>query len=369
MSSQPDRAASTDSLRDPETLFDERNRERIERAVDEHDFEDLREFVQEATLRLVGELLDEGGRIECPHDDCDRTFATRRKLRGHLGSSEHALNVPDGDFWCGYCGYGPTSWRGVNAHHGASDHDGEVIRLDEEPDRSDLVDPEDVPDHKNPELLERLYKQHDGNYTAMCRDHDFEVTSGRVRHYLIEFGIHEVTPQGEATERGDGPRYRDPEWLEEKYEAADRNVSEMHRQIDIEMPYRTLLKNLKRFDIHDPTESPGRGQANRERNSADETAESTDESDDDVDASETEEGSGDTDSIPYPSLLAVDDLDEVDSYQDLNPPGWMDEHSLYAAADMAHDIDSLADALGWHELDRIEFIVDVLDLELGGDSA
>jgi len=109
--------------------------------VDDSD-DGAEDLIREATLRLLDDVLDEDGALECPHDDCDRTFPTRRKLRGHLGSSEHALDVPEGDFWCGYCGYGPTSWRGINAHHGSSDHDGDPVRLDEEPDREDLIAPD-----------------------------------------------------------------------------------------------------------------------------------------------------------------------------------------------------------------------------------
>jgi hypothetical protein len=267
--------------------------ERVQRAAEHADFDDPTAFVREAALRLVNEVLDEDGRLECPHDDCDRTFATIRERRGHLGSSEHALNVPEGEFWCGYCGYGPTSWRGVNAHHGQSDHDGSLVRLDEEPDREDLLAPEDVPDHKNPELLERLYHEHDGNYTEMCREQDFDVTPGRVRHYLIEFGIHEPTTQGPADE--DGPRYRDPEWLEEQYEAADGNISEMHRRIDVDVPYRTLVKNLKRFDIHDPTDPPAKIQACRQQDDSDHDAGSDETEDEQEDPDEEPKGLDHTD--------------------------------------------------------------------------
>jgi len=79
--------------------------------------QDHRETVQEILRRIRAMSVD--------------SIPSRRKLRGHLGSSEHALDVPEGDFWCGYCGYGPTSWRGINAHHGSSDHDGDPVRLDE----------------------------------------------------------------------------------------------------------------------------------------------------------------------------------------------------------------------------------------------
>lgn len=143
---------------------------------------------------------------------------------------------------------------------------------DEEPAVDELLAPEDVPDHQNPELLAALYDEHDGNYTAMCRDHEFDVTSGRVRHYLIEFGIHDPTPHGATNAGEDDGRaiYRDPDWLQKQYDAADGNVSHMHRQIDVDVPYRTLLKNLKRFDIHDPSE---RRSARRRRSMPDDTAE------------------------------------------------------------------------------------------------
>jgi len=416
--------------------------ERIQRAAEHADVDDPTEFVREAALQLVDEVLDEDGQLECPHDDCDRTFATVRERRGHLGSSEHALDVPDGEFWCGYCGYGPTSWRGVNAHHGQSDHDGSPVRLDEAPGRDDLLAPDDVPDHKSPELLERLYYDHDGNYTAMCRAHDFDVTPSRVRHYLIEFGIHDVTAQGAADE--DGPCYRDPEWLQEQYEAADGNISEMHRRIDVDVPYRTLQKNLKRFGIHDPTDPPGKRHGKGGRNGEnsppsdtdegpvedlDEDEQATDDEPQGLDHTDTEDlqtaydrhdtlraaaeefpqvtyatvrqrmidhgiyesDNYDTtskdltttepesgpdpsaesapDPTPEPDVieessdpLGVDDPTEVESFQDVDSPDWLNEASFYQAVEMADDVDDLADVLGWQEYDRLQRMVELLDV-------
>lgn len=323
---------------------------RLERAVDEGGYESPAAFAREATLRLVDEVIDDDGHLECHHDDCDRTFATVRERRGHLGSSEHALDVPDGDFWCGYCGFGPTSWRGVNAHHGSASHEGEPVRLDDQPEPDELLAPDDVPDHKNPDLLDQLYRAHDGNYTAMCRAHDFDVTPGRVRHYLIEFGIHDPTPQG-PTEAGDGPRYRDPEWLQAHYDAADGNVSEMHRQLEIDVPYRTLLKNLKRLGVHDPTDPPGKRHGKGgPKPSAD--AE-TDDGEDDVGAEDSE----------------VSGASEGASFCDLETPEWLDEGSFYTAVDMAADVDDLAATLGWADHDRLESMVDQLDVRLEGGAA
>ena len=415
MSNVADGAASTASPgvdAGHEVRFDEATETRLDRAVDETDFDGAEDLIREATLRLLDDVLDEDGALECPHDDCDRTFPTHRKLRGHLGSSEHALNVPVGDFWCGYCGYGPTSWRGINAHHGSSDHDGDPVRLDEEPDQEDLIAPDGVPDHRNLELLKELYRRHDGNYTEMCRQHDFNVSPGRVRHYLIEFDIHEVTPQGE-TEDGDGPRYRDREWLQERYDAADGNISEMHRCIEdegeVDVPYRTLQKNLKRLGIHNPTESPGRSQAWEQRDDAD----GAEDDDDDVDeatetteaaettetsetssTSETEgdqeatlepapEPTGEPELEPHPepdqkdgaegdvdeeadrvaAVIDVDDPADATEFEDLATPDWLAEASFHVALEMSDSAEEFAGNLGWGEPEDLQLMVEVLGLE------
>ena len=398
MSNAADGAASTtrpgvDAGHDVQ--FDEETEARLDRAVDETDFDGAEDLIREATLRLLDDVLDEDGALECPHDDCDRTFATIRERRGHLGSSEHALDVPEGDFWCGYCGYGPTSWRGINAHHGSSDHDGDPVRLDEEPDREDLIAPDDVPDHKNPELLEELYHRHDGNYSEMCRQHDFEVSPGRVRHYLIEFGIHEVTPQGED-EDGDGPLYRDREWLQERYNAADGNISEMHRRIEedgeLDVPYRTLVKNLKSLGIHDPTESPGRSQAWEQRDEdeedgADEATETTEaaettETSETTSTSETDPGQEATpEPDPEPdqedgaeddvdeeadrlaTVIDVDDPADATEFEDLATPDWLAEASFHVALDMSDDAEEFAGNLGWGDPEDLQLMVEVLGLE------
>lgn len=414
MSNAADGAASTATPgvdAGHEVQFDEATEARLDRAVDETDFDGAEDLIREATLRLLDDVLDEDGALECPHDDCDRTFPTRRKLRGHLGSSEHALDVPEGDFWCGYCGYGPTSWRGINAHHGSSDHDGDPVRLDEEPDREDLIAPDDVPDHKNPELLEDLYRRHDGNYSEMCRQHDFEVSPGRVRHYLIEFGIHEVTPQGEA-EDGDGPRYRDREWLQDRYDAADGNISEMHRRIEdegeVDVPYRTLVKNLKSLGIHDPTESPGRSQAWEQRDDADgaegdddgvdeatettgasettETTETTSTTETEADPEATPEPDQEATEEPAPephpepetedvdedesdqadrvaAVIDVDDPEDATEFEDLATPDWLKGASWSLALEMSDNAEEFAGNLGWGDPEDLQLMVEVLGLE------
>lgn len=357
-----------DDGRTLEVSLDEDWSGRVDRAAAELDIETREEFVQEATRRLVGEVLDDDGLLECPHDDCNRTFATQRERRGHLGSSEHAVDVPDGEFWCGYCGFGPSKWAGINAHHGQSDHDGDPVRLDEEPDRADLIAPDSVPDHKNEKLLRRLYRQNDGSYTAMCRAHEFDVSPGRVRHYLIEFGIHDVTPHGAAQDE-DSPVYRDPDWLEEQYKKAGGNISEMHRQVDVDVPYRTLHKNLKRFDIHDPTESPGRshGKGGPE-SSTDDSDDDQDDAGDDTDLEKDVPDGADQDdaeeAYAHEELLAVDRPEDVDDFRDLSTPDWLREGSFYRAVEMSDDVDELVAALGWDEPATVAEIVGLLDVEV-----
>jgi len=221
----------------------------------------------------------------------------------------------------------------------------------------------------------------------MCRAHDFDVTPGRVRHYLVEFGIHEPTPQG-PSEDGEGPQYRDPEWLQERYQAAGGNVSEMHRRLDIDVPYRTLLKNLKRLGIHDPARSPEApadpdegGLGSDERDSEDgrdgtEQPVSRDADETTATAVDTDAGA-DTDEEPsharsgaesqsreeHLAALGVDDPAAVDGFQDLATPEWLDEGSFYQGVEMAAHIDELAEVLGWPAPERLDLIIELLGLE------
>lgn len=235
--------------------FEDDEWQRVKRATEVAGFDDPAGFIREATLRFVDETIDEDGALACPFDDCEAgPFATIRQRRGHLGRS-HAQEFPEGDFWCGHCGYGPTTWQGVTAHYGARDHDGDAVRLDHAPEPDELLAPDDVPDHMNRALLEDLYAQHDGNITDMCRAHDFDVDYGRVRHYLLEFDIHESTPNGVGVADLD---HRDPELLEDLYAEADGNISDLYRSHGFECSYTKLVKWLKKLDIHDPTDPPGR---------------------------------------------------------------------------------------------------------------
>lgn len=466
--------------------FDPGNADLVEQAASDGSYGTPEAFITHAAVLKAADVADVDGHLECTADGCDETFHTEIQLNGHIGAA-HSQERTESDFWCGHCGHGPTTWRGVAAHHGSAGHDGEVVQLDEEPSRDDLLSPDDVPDHKNPELLERLYEEHDGSYTDMCRAHDFEVSPGRVRHYLVEFGIHEVTPQGAAGD--DGPKYRDPEWLQEQYEKADGNISEMYRNVEdeIDAAYRTLQKNLKRFDIHDPTDPPGKKQAweNREKtpvpgdNGDDADDEATDADDEPSEDLEDDQGDQDVDldreldhddpedlreafeahdtiseaaeafpdasygtvrnrlidhgiyqpdsygsdsdeaddsdespaDAPEPDpepepasesaaepepepepveedsepdddleddaddvdvlteVLLVETPDDVDGFGDVATPDWLDEGTFYGAAEMAEDVGEFADVLGWHEYDRLEVLVGLLDVDVEGGEA
>jgi transposase-like protein len=354
--------------------------DRVERAVAASDFEDSEALIREATLQRVAEILDE--LLECPRDGCEETFLTEAERRGHLGSESHALDVPEGDIWCGYCGYGPASWRQVNAHHGASpSHDGDVIRLDEEPDEDDLVlDLNEIPDHKDQQLLERLYREHDGNVTEMCRAHEFDVHQGTVRSWLIKFEIHAVTPQG--TEGDEVPEYRDRERLEELYRRHDGNVSAVHRAMDVDAPYRTVHNWLLELEIHDPTTRDA-GRESGAGDEADDSEESRDshDSDESDEAEDTEkptpgrgpsaEGEDEDKDVVDEEVLALirpDDPADVDSFEDLKTPGWLAEASFYVALDMSETAEEFAENLGWGEPADLERMVGVLgrDDELAG---
>lgn len=339
---QPETQASLQAMLD----IDADEWARIETAAGAVD-EDAEAFVLDATRQRLVEVLEEDDPLACPHEDCTETFATQAQRRGHLGGV-HSGEMPTGDYWCGYCGDGPYNWQGVGTHHGQVDHDGDPIRRDQEPDQSDLEGAADQPDHRDPELLAELYEEHDGSYSEMCRAHDFGVAPGTVRRWLIKFDIHDVTPHRNSDrEYGNTPKFRDEDWLQEQYEAANGNVSAMHREMDADIPYRTLLNNLKAFDIHDPANPPAR------------TPPSDPDDADDEDEPDQDE--------PEPVPVAKEETNEPPApgtaeWGDLDTPAWLDEGSFFSAIDYADTVIELKDALGWDDLDRITDLVDALGL-------
>lgn len=334
----------------------------FERALGMSACEDMDAFVETAVREYVDDLLAGEGTFECPHDGCEETFDFDRQRRGHLGAV-HAQETPDGDFWCGICGYGPSTWRGVNAHHGSTSHEGEPVRLEEPPDPEDLQE-FDAPDHKNPKLLQQLYDEHDGQISELCRDHEFDVVHATVRTWLIKFGIHEVTPQSDAAgSRG----VIDADQARELYAEHDGNMSAVHRNLDQEIPYRTLVNRLRSLGIHDPAES-SRAPASQSAPSNI----STDTAEEDVATTAVERvDDAAVDSVDYPipdavRLTSVRDADTVSGFSDIDTPDWLDEGTFYAVLDTASSIDEFAETLGWGTPDDLRLILDLLDERVEG---
>lgn len=376
------------------TSWSDQEARRIEQAAAAQDYADATAFVRDAVLEAVDEVLDEDGPFECPHEDCDATFPTERQRLGHLGSDAHGLDVPDGEFWCGYCGDGPFSWRGVNAHHGSSSgHDGEPIRLDEEPTDEDLVGVDDLPDHKNATLLEELYDRYD-SISELCRQHDFDVGQGTVRTWLIKFDIHEVTPHSGSTAQsepaesavdGDLPVYRDASRMRDLYEEHDGNLSAIARSLD-GVSYSNVRTWTKKLGIHDPDapappQMPDVGPEPDDYGDED-AADEPPTDDEDVDAPADESDPSDTEDIsetddPGPSprdqlveeisperlnavAPGVDPQSEV-SFADLGTPDWMVEASFYVALDIAATPEEFAEKLGWGNAEDLALMVALLD--------
>lgn len=369
----------------PGVSWSDAERDRIEQAAAAKDYADATAFVRDAVLEAVDDVLDEDGPFECPHEDCDEEFATERQRLGHLGSDAHGLDIPDGDFWCGYCGDGPFSWRGVNAHHGSSDgHDGEPIRLDAEPSESDLVGVDDIPDHKDRALLEELYDEYD-SISELCREHDFDVQQGTVRTWLIKYDIHEVTPHGEhgsgAAVDGDLPPYRDAERMRELYDEYDGNLSAMARAMPESVSYTNVRKWAKKLGVHDP-DAPAPPQRPDDTTDTDDVGdattsevepESAPERPADADGDFDDPASEDTPPSPRAQLLAaVDDARlhdlapdvsdfETVTFADLATPDWMVEASFHVALEIASTPSEFAEKLGWGTAEDLLVMVALVD--------
>lgn len=88
-----------------------------------------------------------------------------------------------------------------------------------------------------------------------------------------------------------------------------------------------------------------------------ESAESSEDSRGDSQVAETEKP------VARMALLDGHSADEVESFEDLATPDWLDEASFYQAVDMSEDVGELQEVLGWDDQARVETLVEVLDLE------
>jgi hypothetical protein len=177
----------------------------------------------------------------------------------------------------------------------------------------------------------------------------------------------------------------------------------MHRRIEaegeVDVPYRTLVKNLKNLGIHDPTESPGRSQAWEQRDDEDSaedddqeetdagdepnretTQEATSESEPEATTETGQEphpepdqedvDAGDEQADPVATVIDVDDPADATSFQDLATPDWLTEASFHTAIEMSEDAAEFSENLGWGDPDDLQLMVEVLGLEdeFGGNS-
>lgn len=172
---------------------------------------------------------------------------------------------------------------------------------------------ETVPDYQDRELLERLYDEHDGTITDLYRAHDFDVSQGTVRNWLINYEVHKVdsyeSPEPEQRESTDDAR----EWCgvcgAGPYQSVARHSGHVGHP-------RTIALD------HEPTEH---------------------------EVAQMEDLAGDS--------------AEVSDFHDVETPDWLDEASFYQAVDMAVDLEDLQNTLGWEDIHRLEVVVDLLDVE------
>jgi hypothetical protein len=102
----------------------------------------------------------------------------------------------DDEKYCGRCGHGPTSERGIKIHNGRS-HDGDAKILDEPPEDVDddrpewLGDREPPLDHLDEDDLALVYEHTE---TVADAVEYFDAGRGPVQRELVDAGIHETDP-------------------------------------------------------------------------------------------------------------------------------------------------------------------------------
>lgn len=72
------------------------------------------------------------------------------------------------------------------------------------------------------------------------------------------------------------------------------------------------------------------------------------------------------------AVIDVGHPDDVEGFEDLATPDWLDEGTFYTALEMAADADEFAEAIGWGDPEDLELMVDLLGLldeELPGEEA
>jgi len=173
----------------------------------------------------------------------------------------------------------------------------------------------DRPAYKDPEQLAAVYDA-DRTFPEMRDELGVDVTPKTVRHYMVEYGIHdpETLP---SDDDGPTPAYKDPEQLAAVYDA-ERTFPEMRDELDADVTAKTVRHYMVEYGIHDPETDSSRvptadSSDDRELDSAagdtDRDGLPDDEEDATPDSGDVAADSGD---------VAADIADEVDLPEDLS---------------------------------------------------
>ncbi|WP_162224263.1 hypothetical protein [Halorussus salinus] len=111
----------------------------------------------------------------------------------------------------------------------------------------------DRPAYKDPEELEAVYDA-ERTFPEMRDELGVDVTPKTVRHYMVEYGIHdpETVP---SDDDGPKPAYKDPEELAAVYDAG-RTFPEMRDELGVDVTPKTVRHYMVEYGIHDPEADP-----------------------------------------------------------------------------------------------------------------
>ena len=174
------------------------------------------------------------------------------------------------------------------------------------------------PAYKDPEELAAVYDA-ERTFPEMRDELGVDVTPKTVRHYMVEYGIHdpETLP---SDDEGPKPAYKDPEELAAVYDAG-RTFPEMRDELGVDVTPKTVRHYMVEHGIHDP-ETDSSGAPAEKSSDARETEQATDRSDrqttDRPDQQETDRpGQQETD---RPDQQETDRPDREETADDEPPP-------------------------------------------------
>jgi len=132
-----------------------------------------------------------------------------------------------------------------------------------------------------------------------------DVTPKTVRHYMVEYGIHDPETLPSDAE-GPKPAYKDPEELAAVYDA-ERTFPEMRDELGADVTAKTVRHYMVEYGIHDPETDASGPEPGTE--------------DSDRDALPDAEEASDREATPDSGDVAADIADEVDLPDDLSVVG------------------------------------------------